>query len=51
MVFCWGKHIKESFSEADTGEDVLLKEAPERTHGERFFANDTHVLVHITLHS
>jgi hypothetical protein len=29
----------------------LLKQARERTHDEDFFVKDTHVLVHLTLHS
>jgi hypothetical protein len=30
-------------------EDILLKQAREMTHDERFFANDTHVLIRLTL--
>lgn len=26
-VFCWGRQVKEGFIEADTGEDVLQKQA------------------------
>jgi hypothetical protein len=40
--------MKEHFAEANTGEDVLLKQACERTHDEVFFANDRHVLVCLT---
>ena len=25
MVFCWGKHVKEHFPEADTGERIFVK--------------------------
>ena len=51
-VFCWGKHVKECFPEADTSERMfLLKQECERTLDEEFFTNDTHVLVHLTLHS
>jgi hypothetical protein len=43
--------MKESFAEANTGEDYLpLKQTHERTCDERVFANNTHVLVHLTLH-
>jgi hypothetical protein len=41
--------MKEYFTEADTGEDVLLKQACERTRDEGFFAKDTQVLVCLTL--
>jgi hypothetical protein len=44
-----GKHMKECFPEADTGERIFLKQACERTHGEEFFANNTHVLVRLSL--
>jgi hypothetical protein len=33
--------VKECFTEADTGEDVLLKPAHERTHEEGFFISNT----------
>jgi len=39
-TFHWSRHRRE---------DVLLKQACERTRDERFFANDTHVLVLLTL--
>jgi hypothetical protein len=42
MVFCSGKHVKECFPEADTGE---------RTCDKGFFTNDPHVLVCLTLYS
>jgi hypothetical protein len=41
-TFHWSRHRRE---------DVLLKQAHERTRDEGFFANNTHVLVHLTLHS
>jgi hypothetical protein len=34
MMFCWGRHMKECFPEADTGD--------------RMFCN-THLLIHLTL--
>ena len=37
--------MKKHFAEADTGEDVLLKQTLGRTHDEGFFTNNTHVLV------
>jgi hypothetical protein len=43
--------MKEHFTEADTGEDVLLKQVLKSTHDEGFFFNNMHVLVHLTLHS
>ena len=44
--------MKECFPEADTSERMfLLKQECERTLDEEFFTNDTHVLVHLTLHS
>jgi hypothetical protein len=62
MVFCCGKHVKECFADVGTGErlrqtcegtfswrDVLLKQACDRTRDERFFANNTHALVPLTL--
>ena len=30
-------------------EDVLIRQACERKHDERYFANNVHVLVHLTL--
>jgi hypothetical protein len=43
------KQIREG-TEAQT-QDVLLMQARERTRDDEFFANNTHVLVHLTLHS
>jgi hypothetical protein len=37
--------MKECFADANTGEDVLLRQACERTCDEGFFANNMHVLV------
>jgi hypothetical protein len=37
MVFCWGKHVKECFPEADTGERLrrlMKKYLPEADTGE-----------------
>ena len=44
-------HEGTSFTEADTGEDILLKQTHEKTHDKRFFANHTHALVHLTVYS
>jgi hypothetical protein len=41
-TFHWSRH---------RWKDVLLKQACERTSDEEFLANNTHVLVHLTLHS
>jgi hypothetical protein len=42
--------VKEHFAEADTGKKMFCKkQACERTGDERFFANDTYVLVCPTL--
>jgi hypothetical protein len=46
--------VKEHFTEAERmnrREDVLLIWIYERTHDEGLYANNTHVLVHLTLHS
>jgi hypothetical protein len=40
--FHWSRHSRE---------DILLKQAHERTHDKGFFANSTHVSVSLTLHS
>ena len=46
-----GKHMKECFSEADTGERMfLLKQAHKKTHEEGVFTNGTHVFFHLTAH-
>jgi hypothetical protein len=41
-TFHWSRHRREN---------ALLKQARERTHDEGFVTKDTHVLVHLTLHS
>jgi len=41
--------MEECLAEADTAEDVLLKQVHERARDESFFANNTHVLVCLTL--
>jgi hypothetical protein len=41
-IVCWSRQRREL---------VLRKQAHEKTCDERFFANCTHVLVHLTLHS
>jgi hypothetical protein len=33
MIFCWGKHVKEYFPEADTSEEMFA----EADTGERMF--------------
>lgn len=45
MVFCftWGKHVKEHFAEADTGERLR------QTRLEGFSANNTHVLIRLIM--
>jgi len=60
-VFSWSEQKSERlrqtyegtfrYSEADRKEDVLLKQTLERVCDEGFFANNTHVLVCLTLHS
>jgi hypothetical protein len=47
MVFGWRKHVKEHFTEADTGEkrkNGLLKKVHERTH-----EKDSSLTTHLTL--
>jgi hypothetical protein len=52
MAFCWGKHMKEHFAEADTGERVrqtheemfLHYQAHERAHDEGLLTNNMYVL-------
>jgi hypothetical protein len=44
--------LEGKFPEVDIkAKDGLLKQVYERTHNEGFFAKDTQVLVHLTLHS
>jgi hypothetical protein len=44
--------MKDYFAEEkNRRKDVLLKQAHERTHDERFFANKMHELVHLTFHN
>ena len=51
-MFCCDRYKKGYFTEADTRrEDALLKQAHEATHDEGLFANNTYVLVCLTLSS
>jgi len=50
MVFCWDKHMKECFPEADAGrKGCFAKQSYERMHNKGFFAHIMHVLVYLTL--